>query len=325
MNLKGCLMKRLYLLVLFSLLVFSWADEVTVLIPKGSTAKNIASILQKENLIRNALLFRIKVKLQKKMPVFYSGLMSLDQHSVTSSIIEQLQDKNRIVYIKITIPEGYNLFQIDKLLAEKNLTSPNQFYEYSTNQKNIDVLISDIPLLNNKNIGSLEGLVFPDTYFFDYYTTLPQIVKTFIDNYKRKTQQYSTFSYEKLILASIVESEAKADEERRIIASVYINRRKRKMAFGSCPTISYSRYTKGLPFKEKLYLNDLKIDSPYNTYIHSGLPPTPICNPGIKSILAILNPAKTNYLYFVSKGNGTHHFSSTAAEHNIWQNKLQNQ
>ncbi|MDD5457370.1 MAG: endolytic transglycosylase MltG [Candidatus Margulisbacteria bacterium] len=333
-----------FLIILLLLLSFSLADEVTILIPKGVSTAKISHILKEHKIIRSTLWFRIKVKLQKTKPVFYSGLFRLDKKVSTGKIIRELQDKNRLVYVKITIPEGYNIYQIDKLLSSKDLITANAFIEYFSNTENIKHLRDEFPYLTDKDkIKSPEGLLFPDTYFFDFYTPLQKIADTMLDNFKTKMvpvyeeylnlrknsrHRYSyredrVFSfYELLTLASIIENEAKEDEERPVIASVYINRLKRHQALGSCPTVEYARYNLGLPHAENLSFEDLRIPSEYNTYLHAGLPPSPISNPGIKSFKAALYPVSTDYYFFVSLKNGTHHFSKTAREHEQWVNKI---
>ncbi len=355
-------MKKILIILLVStLLCFTFSEETTILIPKGSSSKVIAQVLKENKLISSKTVFWLKVKMLGKKPIFYSGLMRIEKGLSTDKVIEQLQDRNRIEFIKVTIPEGYNLFQIDQLLSDKKITQPNEFYEFATNHETFVPLIQSLPYISSLNsIASLEGFIFPDTYFFDFYTPLEQIISTMINNYKqkalplyqeflaknvevtavvkyRKNKRGRTYKevqyvkqprapkqdfYKLMTLASIVESEAMADEERPIIASVYLNRLRVHMALGSCPTIEYSRLLQGLPHKERLSLDDLKIDSLYNTYRNYGLTPSPISNPGIKSIKAVLYPAKTNYYYFISKGDGTHHFSKSAAEHNLWQKKL---
>ena len=166
---------------------------------------------------------------------------------------------------------------------------------------------------------NMEGYLFPNTYFFAPQTPEQDVIKAmnnefnkFWTNEKKERLQETGKSLEDvIILASIVEKEAVANSERPVIAGVFLNRLSKNMRLESCSTVLYAM---GIN-KEKLTFEDLKFESPYNTYKYYGLPPGPICNPGAKSIDAVLYPQITNNLFFVSKGNGTHYFSSTFEEH----------
>ena len=171
---------------------------------------------------------------------------------------------------------------------------------------------------------NLEGYLFPNTYFLMPAMTPEEIIKIMTDEFDKfwtndfdlRAEQMNMSKQDVIILASIVEKEAVSDEERPIIAGIFLNRLSKNMRLQSCATVLYAMGTN----KERLTLEDLNFDSPYNTYRHNGLPPTPICNPGEKAIRAVLYPTITNNLYFVSKGNGTHYFSSNFQDH--IQNKI---
>ena len=336
-----------------------YGEDITIRIPRGSHSSDIAQLLKDNHIIPSVWWFRLLVHFQSKPPYFYSGAFRLTMPATTQDLINQLQDRSRKVIIKLTIPEGYNLKQIDDQLTKLGLIQANDFYNFSTNTENIkgyiDRLHFDPDLNFPENLPSLEGLIFPDTYFFDGDATLPEIVGKLRHNFELKVfplwQDYlnqvnkpepappvygkhkhrhkapppppkHVLSFMQwLTMASLVESEAAVNDERPIIASVYLNRLKAGMALGACPTVHYSRLLQGLERKTELSFDDLKIESPYNTYKHSGLPPGPICNSGALSLEAVNGPAQTRFFYFVAKGEGRHHFSTTAKEHEEWSRK----
>jgi len=208
----------------------------------------------------------------------------------------------KVVLYKITIPEGYTCYQIAELLEEKEVAEKESF----------------IKLVKN-NEKSCEGYLFPDTYElpkgFGAKNTLKILLSNFdklVDGKLKEKAEEIGFSLDEIItLSSIIEKEAKYAEEKTLISAVFHNRLKEDMKLQSCATI---QYILGKP-KEKLSESDLKIDSSYNTYLYKGLPPGPICNPGLDSIKAALNPAEKDYFYFVLGENGKHIFSKTYEEH----------
>ena len=354
-------MRKTILLGLFILLCFSFGEDRTVLIPRGAGGAGVAVALQKAHVIHSAWLFRIRLKLSGQHPHFYSGLVRLSLPANTPTLLQQLQDPSRLTYEKLTIPEGFSIIQIDELLSEKGMITPDSFVEFCSDPALFRPLIEKTPSLSAfVDITKLEGLLYPDTYHIEYYTSIPVLVRLMLTNFANKAlpiyleydknqptikrwqkiakktkrgtryrrilvseKQQGISFYQAIKLASIVENEATVGAERPIIASVYLNRLNRKMAMGSDPTVQYARALAGLPHKEVVYFKDLEINSPYNTYKHSGLPPTPIGNPGLASIKAALYPAATKYLFFVATGDGSHHFSLTAKEHLAWSKKLQ--
>lgn len=224
--------------------------------------------------------------------------------------------------IKITIPEGFTYKKIANRLSLKNIVNKTNFINLYDNKKFIDDL--DI------NSNNLEGYLFPDTYYFDtessekdivikMYTQLKEMIKK--NNLLEKIKNSNYSFNEILTIASLVEWEAKMDKERPIIAQVFIKRLQINKPLESCATIEYALGE----HKEKLSNQDLEIKSPYNTYKNYGLPPSPINNPGIESIKAVLNPANTDYLYFVSKNDGTHKFTKNHNQHIKAKRKYKNE
>ena len=268
-------------------------------IPKNASAEKIAEILKKENVIKSERWFLWIVRRRNLQNKLKAGVYEFYGRVPLKDVINKLANGN-IKLVKVTIPEGSTIKDIGRILEEKKVTSKDKFIEYC---------------LKNK----LEGFLFPESYIFPLKIS-PQSVahkmeerfwEEFEKIYGKKASKEDSEVMKIVIVASIVEKEAKVDSERPIIASVIYNRLKKNLPIQSCATVEYA-----LGYhKPRLSEKDILIDSPFNTYLHKGLPPTPICNPGIKSLMAAINPAKTDYLYFVSKGDGTHYFSKTYREH----------
>jgi len=211
--------------------------------------------------------------------------------------------KGEVITYKITIPEGYTCKQIAELLEKKEIAEKEVFLE----------LVKD-------SEKTTEGYLFPDTYEVPKKYGAENTVKLMLSNFNQiatknkfedKAEKIGFSLDEIIILASIIEKEAKFSDEKSKVSSVFHNRLKTGMKLQSCATIQYILEEP----KEKLDENDLKIDSPYNTYLYKGLPPEAICNPGLDSIMAALDPEEGDYLYFVLGENGRHIFSKTYQEH----------
>lgn len=303
------------LLAFYSLVLF-WPqgnpyDSVKVTIPKGASLKEVSASLQDKNVIRNERSFLLAVKTlgyEKDIP---AGRFKLVKASTNFDIIDQLVNGIH-VNKRVTILEGWTITVIAKELEEKLGMDPQAFEDACQNKL----------LLWKWGIEgeSVEGYLFPDTYRFSEDETPQEIIGRMIEEYKKNVTDdlrqemvdKRITETEVLILASIIEGEAIHDQERSIISGVYHNRLRMGMRLQADPTIQY--IVEGAP--RRLLNKDLKIESPYNTYLHYGLPPGPINNPGIESIRAALNPAETDYLYFVAKGDGYHTFSKTKEAHN---------
>ena len=270
-------------------------------IPSGTNAKEIVHILEKNEIIRkNNYLFIILIKLSKLEDKLKFGEYNLSPSLNMLQILNKLA-RGEIVVYKITIPEGYNSIQIAELLDKKEIVEKESFLK-----------------LVKYGEKSWEGYLFPDTYEVPKKYGAENMLKLMLSNFEQvavdnklinKAEQTGFTMDEIITLASIIEKEAKFAEEKKQISSVFHNRLKSGMKLQSCATI---QYILGKP-KEKLEESDLEIESPYNTYLYKGLPPGPICNPGIDSIIAALEPANEDYLFFVllfyaSKANGNESF-----------------
>ena len=225
--------------------------------------------------------------------------------------IMEMMTRGEVVSHTVTIPEGFSIEQIAGVLSDNGIIDREKFLVYAMGDG----------VENNYSINGpgLEGYLYPDTYQFARGVSASAIVdamvKRFwqvIGKFEQKIAESGITLHEVVTLASIVEKETGKASERPLIASVFLNRLRKRMRLESDPTVIYGIKD----FSGNLKKRDLSTYSPYNTYVVRGLPPGPIANPGIDSIKAVLYPAKTNYLYFVSKNDGSHHFSSSLKEHN---------
>lgn len=261
--------------------------------------------------IKNNYLIKIYLRLHKIGGRIKAGTYTFSDYYTLSNFFNLLE-RGSYEKIKITIPEGYTLKQIERILISRELIDKEKFRL---------VLKNKTDFYYNSPYQNFEGYFFPDTYYFIKGIKEEEIVekflKRFLEKFPPSKYEDKKAFYKSLVLASIIEKEAYRDDEKRIISSVFHNRIKKRMKLESCATVEYLFDYQ----KKKLYYKDLKIDSEYNTYKNYGLPPAPISNPGEASILAAMNPKETKYLYFVAKEDRSHYFSKTYKEHLRFQNK----
>jgi UPF0755 protein len=224
------------------------------------------------------------------------------------SVLIKLREAG-VYRIKVTIPEGASIWKVAAILASAMDIDSSQVMDLST----------DGVFLQSLDLPYLEGYLFPETYFFPWgtraraaITEMATMYHTMTENIWPQTLPLDLTQHDIIKLASVIEAETSIDSERVLVASVYSNRLRNNMKLDADPTVIYGLGGLDRP----LYIRDLKIDNPYNTYLHKGLPPTPINSPGLASIKAALAPAETEYLYFVADNTGGHRFSRSNAEHN---------
>lgn len=293
-------------------------ETVTIDIPKGSSVKEIGTLLNTRNVIRSKKAFLWGVKAMGVETEIPAGSYRLTGVSSNYGIIDQLVNGAPLLK-RITVLEGWTMNRIADELDEELGISKRKFLRVC---KKID-LLHEFSL----DAHSLEGFLFPETYYFPEDEDPEAIVRTMVSEYKKNMTSYmiarmEEFGYSELdivTLASIIEGEAIYDEERKTISGVYHNRIKKNMHLQADPTIQY--IIEDSP--RRLLHEDLKIESPYNTYLHKGLPPGPINNPGRASLEAALYPDETPFLFFVARGDGYHTFSRTEKEHNQAKRKFQ--
>jgi UPF0755 protein len=303
--------------------------SVIFTVESGETAGDIALRLKQMGLIKDAELFRYLARYHKADSKLEAGRYELRANMTMMEIIEALQH-GRLEEIVVTIPEGWRAEQIAEMLPEKTGIDAAEFLALV---RNMDF---DYAFLRDRPPGAtLEGFLFPDTYYLPAHPTALDLIERMLANFDQRftvemrqiaTERGMTI-YQVVTLASIVEREAVVAEERPIIASVFLNRLAKDMNLDACPTVQYAlgyQEDTGQWWKTLLTIEEINhVNSPYNTYLHRGLPPGPICNPGLASILAVLQPAETDYLYFVAKGDGSHAFARTFEEHLQNQQKYQ--
>lgn len=288
-------------------------------IPKGATTGSIASLLHDEGMIKSEFAFK---KVSKSLGA--DGKMKAGRYEISTAMKPSemigIFNKGKSVFegIKVTIPEGYNNRQIIQTFIENGLGTEEGFKEALAQRYDYPALVGV-----DQKFG-YEGFLYPDTYYVNKNTTEKQIVDMMLKRFNEifkpeylerlKTLDLVEGDINRFIsMAAVVEREAKKDEERAKIAGVFYNRLKIDMLLQSCASVQYILNEP----KAVLTFKDIAIESPYNTYIHKGLPPSPIASPGEASIKAALYPESHDYLYFVvtNLGDGGHYFGKTGAEH----------
>lgn len=289
--------------------------EVTVVIPKGASASKISKELKKAGAIRFPDVFRYYVKNEAYDAKFNYGMFTLKRDMNYAEIISALEGvSEKKDGIKFTVTEGEEIDQIVDDLAKKGLGDKDKFNDVIKNGNFDYDYIKEIKRTDNR----LEGYLFPDTYEFFKGEGEQAIINEMVENFNKRTGELRAQIRQRglklddiIIMASIVEREGKKKDELPIVASVFYNRIKDKMKLESCATVQYILPER----KDILSVADTKIDNPYNTYKYLGLPPGPISNPGLDAISAAVNPASTDYYFFVAKKDGSSLFAKTFAEH----------
>lgn len=294
-------------------------SEVVVHIGKGDTAAKIAKELQDKGIIRSAESFRILARLRKADRNLKPGSYVFGGRSSLWDAVSRLEEGSSD-YIRITIPEGWSLKRTLMRIDAMGLASYDSLFAKAHDQELVH-------RLTGMQLKSLEGFLYPETYFFPIYSEPDSILAIMVQEfYKKLTSAQIEPStqkdfYKTLILASIVEKEAGNDSERELIAAVFKKRLKLGMPLQSCPTVDYILEERNIR-RPVLTQSDINIRHPYNTYQNIGLPPGPICSPQLKSIQAALNPKDSPYLYFFADGKGGNIFSESFGEHERKQRQL---
>lgn len=318
------------IIISFIVLVFIWAAFLWNFFPVvpgstqsqvfevayGTSLRQVGEQLKVRGLIRSGLVFEAYVRLNPKKRMVKAGRCQLGPGMSLFRIVKELR-RGIPDQIRITVPEGLAAKEVAELFAQKGLANQDRFLELLKD----DEFISD--LIGEGWKVTTEGFLFPDTYDFSLNVTEEEIIikmaKRFKDVFEAEVGTATPMEKRKiLIIASIVEKEAKKADERKIIAGIFYNRLRRGYPLQSCATVQYALGK----HKKRLYYKDLQVSSPYNTYRYSGLPPGPIANPGLASIRAAVSPAKVDYLYFVAKPDGSHIFSSSYRQHLLAQRKV---
>jgi UPF0755 protein len=274
----------------------------------GFSTHRIAVELKKAGVIRNVFAFRLWHELHPKLSL-KAGEYLFDRPGSTRQVHDRIA-RGDVYFHVVTIPEGYNMFDIAKAMEEAGLGTSDQFLRIA--QTHTDLIADLAP-----ETKSLEGYLFPSTYQFTRTQSREEMIGAMVHQFRQVAQQIGLSSdvHRIVTMAAIVEKETASPDERPMVASVYYNRLARRMALDADPSVIYAQLLAG-NYSGSLHHADLAVDSPYNTYRFPGLPPGPIGNPGRSALEAAMHPATSDYFYFVSDGNGHHRFARDLTEHN---------
>lgn len=288
---------------------FGPAAEAFVEIAPGSTTARIGQQLEAAGVVRSRYAFDLLRWLQRG--TLKAGEYRFDHPAPMTEVYARLR-RGDVFTVAVTIPEGANVFDVAARLERAGFGARQDFLDAQTKQA---YLIADL----DPGARSLEGYLFPDTYRFARKATQVSILTAMVRRFRTEAAQLGLNGnvHQVVTLASLVERETAVDGERPLVASVFENRLDRKMPLMTDPSVIYGLELGGR-WRGEIHASDLKFDTPYNTYLHAGLPPGPVANPGLKALRAAMEPAKTDYLYFVAAGadaQGKSLFSSTLEEH----------
>lgn len=300
-------------------------SKINLIVTEQTTINDIALTLYNGGFISDKNYFLLEAKLENAITGFITGEYTISSNMSSTEILNLLTTNisNDAEIIKFTIPEGYTIDQIAEVLENKNIVTKENFLDAVKNRDYSSdySFLRDMPT-NRDYKYQLEGYLFPDTYIVRKNVTSEEIIIMMLNRFQEILSRYVSYIqsskytiHDLITVASIIEQEAKLDEERAMIAGVIYNRLDADMRLQMCSTVQYSLNKR----KINLTLQDLEEDKPYNTYLYTGLPIGPISNPGEACIKAATMPAYHDYYYFVLQDSetGAHYFSSTSDEHNI--------
>ena len=287
------------------------SDTVIVDFPVGTPLSVLSDLLEQHRVVQSGFKFRLYARFKGEARHIKAGEYEFSTALRPDAVLSKLV-RGEVLLHQVTFPEGVTTQDVADLLAAQGLASADQVLAATTDTDLARQLAISAP--------SLEGYCFPDTYRFARHLPVTSILRTMVGrfdqyfgaNQEEQARHLGLTRHQVVILASIVEKETGTASERPLIAGVFLNRLRRRIPLQSDPTVIYGIQN----FDGNLTRAHLVTDTPYNTYTRPGLPAGPICNPGAAALDAVLSPASTPYLYFVSKKDGTHHFSATLAEHN---------
>ncbi len=299
-----------------------------VIIPEGASSHTVAQSLEEAQILKPNSSFIVMAKILGISKHIQAGSYELSPSDPLWQILYKLRRGATLPssQFKATFPEGSSIYKMGEILRKAGYREADKFQDLVKEGVTADLRQTYWHIFKYIPSESLEGYLYPDTYFFLLTASPSAMAETMVKRFdavvtpfwKDAKRNTKLTLHEILTLASIIEKEAKRPEERAIIASVFYNRMRIGMPLAADPTIKYALES---PTKRVLF-KQLNVDSLYNTYKRRGLPPGPICNPGIESIKAAVYPAKTNYFYFVAKKDGSHIFSASWAEHQRARNQL---
>lgn len=287
-------------------------ESARVEVRKGMPTGTIMKRLQRAGVLRDDFIPLVYLKTFRRGDSLKAGVYEFHGSESATAVLDKII-RGEVLLKSVTIREGLDRFAVAALMVEAGFGTLDEWEKATSDPEPIKDLDPDAE--------SLEGYLFPDTYRLTPRTPVRAVVATMVANFRKHFGSELAFIqnglsvHESVTLASIVETEARLDQERPVIASVYLNRHRKGMMLQADPTVIYAMKL-AHRWNGNIRRADLHIDSPYNTYARRGFPPGPIANPGVASLRAAISPAETQYLYFVARNDGSHVFSSTLAEHN---------
>jgi len=288
---------------------FGPSAETFVDIPSGSSTTHIARQLQASGIIRNQLAFDLWRWVRRG--TLKAGEYRFDHPLPLTEVYERIA-RGEVYTVAVTVPEGATVFEVANRLQQAGISSRENFLK---EQPQLAELVADL----DPQAKTLEGYLFPDTYKFPRRANALQIASAMVRRFRTMATEIGLKEnvHNVVTLASLVERETALERERPLVASVFENRLAKRMPLMTDPSVIYGLEVRD-QWRGAIYKSDLNRDTPYNTYLHAGLPPGPIANPGLPSLKAAMNPPETNYLYFVAAGanpQGKSLFSTTLEEH----------
>jgi UPF0755 protein len=287
--------------------------EVTVFFPFGTPTSEIFRVLADRGVVTSGWLAEIAYRVTRSATPLQAGEYRFRRPTALSEVVDRMA-RGDVVQYAIVVPEGLTAEETFELFWSRGISRPQAF----RNALKSPQLVSSI----GRDAPDLEGFLFPDTYTVSRSTSARQIVERMVSNFRRhfapelrdRAQALGLSVRQAVTLASIVQKETSLDREETLIAGVYWNRLKRGMRLQADPTVAYALKRDG-KWTGELFRTDYGYESPFNTYLNDGLPPGPICNPGLRALKAAVSPARTEFLYFVADRSGGHTFSRTFQEH----------
>jgi UPF0755 protein len=299
-------------------------SEIFVEIAPGSSTRAIAAQLESAGIIRSRYAFdfyRLWNEYRSSRPTLKAGEYRFDHPAPATDVYARIV-RGDVYTIPLAIPEGFNLFDIAQAVQKAGLGSATDFLAAA--RQHTELIAPYFPKNNPTPPQSLEGYLFPDTYHFSRHATQLQILTAMVHRFRQAITPFQEpLGYpinppldvpRTVIMASLIEKEVSQDSERPLVAGVFENRLAKGMPLATDPTVIYAALLDGR-WRGTIYASDLQNPSPYNTYRHPGLPPGPICSPGLAALRAAIHPARTDYLYFVADANGHSRFSADLKEH----------
>lgn len=292
-----------------------------IFIAPGYSARSIGRLLSEEGVIKDETVFLMVLRLWDRANHLRAGQYYFTSQDNVFDIIEKLH-KGQVQTYRVTIPEGLSIEEIARLMEARGHLDKEDFLQVA---QDVSHASAYLPNPHSSITYPLEGYLFPATYTFPVGASPEHVIKVMVQRFEEEIQGEwedraiaSGFTvHEMITLASIIETETQLDEERPLVSAVMHNRLDIGMYLQSCATVQYALPER----KSRLLYKDLEIDSPYNTYLHGGLPPGPIASPGSASLQAAVRPADVEYLFFVARPDGSHKFSKTYEEHLMWSNE----